>query len=53
MASNRVIARWISHRIWIAGKKPLVKRAPATGQEDNFDCVNIMHPQASVIFNIL
>ena len=28
MASNRVMARRSFHRIWIAGKKPLVKRAP-------------------------
>ena len=29
MASNGVIARRSFHRIWIWGKKPLVKRAPA------------------------
>ena len=28
MASNRVMARRNFHRIWIAGKKPLLKRAP-------------------------
>ena len=28
MASNRVMARRSFHRIWIAGKKALVKRAP-------------------------
>ena len=28
MASNRVIAKRNFHRIWIAGKKPLLKRAP-------------------------
>ena len=28
MASNRDMARQIFHRIWIAGKKPLMKRAP-------------------------
>ena len=31
MASNRVMARRIFHRIWIAGKKTLVKRAPGRG----------------------
>ena len=30
MASNGVMARRSFHRIWIAGKKPLVKRAPGT-----------------------
>ena len=29
MASNAITARRIFHRIWIAGKKSLVKRAPA------------------------
>ena len=29
MASNGVMARRSFHRVWIAGKKPLVKRAPA------------------------
>ena len=29
MASNGVMARRSFHRIWIAGKKPLVKQAPA------------------------
>ena len=29
MASNRITARRSFHRIWIAGKKSLVKRAPA------------------------
>ena len=28
MASNGITARWSCHRIWIAGKKSLVKRAP-------------------------
>ena len=28
MASNGITARRSFHRIWIAGKKPLVKRAP-------------------------
>ena len=28
MVSNRVMARWSFRRIWIADKKPLVKRAP-------------------------
>ena len=28
MASNGITARRIFHRIWIAGKKSLVKRAP-------------------------
>ena len=28
IASNGIPARWSFHRIWIAGKKPLVKRAP-------------------------
>ena len=29
MASNGIMARLSFHRIWIAGKKPLVKRAQA------------------------
>ena len=29
MASNGIVARRSFNRIWIAGKKPLVKRAPA------------------------
>ena len=28
VASNGITARWSFHRIWIAGKKSLVKRAP-------------------------
>ena len=31
MDSNRVMARLSFHRIWIAGKKTLVKRAPDAG----------------------
>ena len=36
MASNGITARRIFHRIWIAGKKSLVKRAPEAprGHED-------------------
>ena len=34
MASNRIMARRSFHRIWIAGKKTLVKRAPDQHRSD-------------------
>ena len=37
MASNRTTARRSFHRIWIAGNKPLVKRAPGNKLQWNFN----------------
>ena len=37
MASNEITARQSFHRIWIAGKKSLVKRAPDPGYLISFD----------------
>ena len=44
MTSNRVMARRSFHRIWIAGKKPLVKQAPGWKEGWHIGCMySIFH----------